>query len=293
LISSTAEEALLKRCSHFDLERNEENAMKACDVIVLAREKQLESCRKELLKSIKDGVKREKAIRSTIGTNIDESMFSEYIRVSKSEGAGDEDATKIIVELIDEAQATSSKRTEAKKDQKLLSAKEKATVWEHREKTHGIRRLTKELVGRVRSLRFFTAVRDLQKERENPPVIDCPSCGKEKVAVEDAALLSSCGHQGCKECVMRCASNEECVYTASGKCRSAARVLNVVNADTLGVDDVNRDGKGRHYGMKLEKVIELITYVCSYSNDDLYLTKSTARRSHQRTRFLSLSNSTT
>ncbi len=41
-------------------------------------------------------------------------------------------------------------------------------------------------------------------------------------------------------------------------CKSAARVLNVVDADTLGEDDVERDGRGKHFGMKLEKVVELI-----------------------------------
>ena len=48
---------------------------------------------------------------------------------------------------------------------------------------------------------------------------------------------------GCLECVTRCAEAEECVYSASGECGAAARVLNVVKADTLGVDDVERDGK--------------------------------------------------
>jgi len=63
---------------------------------------------------------------------------------------------------------------------------------------------------------------------------------------------------GCLLCVKSCAEKEECVYAVSGACKSAARVLNVVKADTLGVDDEARDGKGRHFGMKLEKVVQLI-----------------------------------
>ncbi len=63
---------------------------------------------------------------------------------------------------------------------------------------------------------------------------------------------------GCLPCVRRCAEKEECVYATLGQCKSAARVLNVVKADTLGVDDEERHGKGRHYGLKLEKVISLV-----------------------------------
>jgi hypothetical protein len=58
----SAEEALLKRCSHFDLETSNENAMKACDVIVRERQRQLDECQAELLKAIQDGVKREKTL---------------------------------------------------------------------------------------------------------------------------------------------------------------------------------------------------------------------------------------
>jgi len=44
----TAEEALLKRCSHFEIETsNRENAMKACEVIVKERTAQLENCKTE------------------------------------------------------------------------------------------------------------------------------------------------------------------------------------------------------------------------------------------------------
>ena len=40
-------------------------------------------------------------------------------------------------------------------------------------------------------------------------------------------------------------------------CKAAARVLNVVRGDTLGVDDAAHV-QGHHYGRKLEQVVELI-----------------------------------
>jgi len=255
---STAEEALLKRCSHFDLDTSNDNAMKACDVIVEERQKQLDECKEELLKCLIAGVKRE----ASIGRVGEESMFREYVRVSRTEGVGDKDATEIVVDLLDKAGATASHKSAVNGKNKTkedgdLPTKVKDQIWEHREKTHDIRRLTKELVGRVRSLRYFTVVRDLQRQSETPPVISCPSCNRENIPVSDIAVLSSCGHTGCLDCVKTCAEKEECVYAASDACKSAARVLNVVKGDTLGVDE-SREGRGKHYGMKLEKVIDLI-----------------------------------
>ncbi|KAI0042198.1 hypothetical protein FA95DRAFT_1682698 [Auriscalpium vulgare] len=251
--SNTAEEALLKRCSHFELDTSgKENAMKACEVIVQERKKQLQDCKVELLKKLKEALSKEK----DIGRTDDESMFQEHVRVCRTEGVGDEDATEAIKELLNEAGIGPTRISKSGKPMKDSTLRE--VIWEHREQTHHIRRLTKELVGRLRSLRYFTVVRDLQKQNDEPPVVACPACGRDAVPIEEIAVLSSCGHTGCYTCVKAAADREECVYAASGACKAAARVLNIVRGDTLGVDDVERDGKGKHFGLKLEKVMELI-----------------------------------
>ncbi|KZT11359.1 uncharacterized protein LAESUDRAFT_642051 [Laetiporus sulphureus 93-53] len=263
--SSTAEEALLKRCSHFELDSSDkENAMKACEVIVRERCAQLDDCKTELEKMILEALKMEKKI----GKMEIESLFREYVRVTRNEGVGDEDATEQTRTLLDQANVAAPLRTitnkqvdargKGKSKDDDLPESIKQLIWEHREKTHVIRRLTKELVGRVRSLRYFTAVRDLQKQADVAPVVSCPSCRRDQVPIEEVAVLSSCGHMGCIACVTEHAEREECVYAASGACKAAARVLNVVKGDTLGVDDEQRDGQGKHYGLKLEKVIYLV-----------------------------------
>ncbi|KAG6827082.1 hypothetical protein H0H92_013265 [Tricholoma furcatifolium] len=258
--SKSAEEALLKRCSHFELETTNDNAMKACDLIVAERQKQLDKCKGDLLKSIKEGIKREK----NLGYLGAESMFVEWIRVSRSEeSVEDPEASEVVVKLLDEAgvdEAGIEKPKKGGKEVKLTEAI-KAKAWDHREKTHEIRRLTKELVGRVRSLRYFVVVRDLQRQREKPPVVDCPNCGKTSLPMSEVAVLSSCGHMGCYDCVKSRAVGEECVYAGKGGCKAAARVLNVVKAETLGVDDPGRHGQEKHFGEKLEQVVHLIQFV--------------------------------
>ena len=269
----TAEEALLKRCSHFDLDqKDKENAMKACEVIVKERKKQLEECRNDLKTKVQKTLATEKKTPKT----SEESLFREFIRHTYQEGLGDEEASELVLKLFNEAGITSKGGSKAQ--EKSASAKgkksgsdphltndDKAKIWAHREETHEIRKVVKELVGRVRSLRYFTVVRDLQKQNEKPPEHPCPSCGRDKVPISELAVLSSCGHTGCETCVMAAAEKEECVYAGSGKCSAAARVLNVVKGETLGVDDEVRDGRGKHYGLKLEKVVELIKCVISPS----------------------------
>ncbi|KZO91677.1 hypothetical protein CALVIDRAFT_567992 [Calocera viscosa TUFC12733] len=137
--------------------------------------------------------------------------------------------------------------------------------WDLREQTHVIRRLEKELIGRVRSLRYFANVRDLQTldekhRRARVTEVICPNCPYTKgpLPIDDLSILSSCGHMGCRRCVMEHAMREECVHRQDG-CGAQARELNIVPADTLGMDET-RDRKTKHYGIKLEKMMRLVKH---------------------------------
>ncbi|KIJ55585.1 hypothetical protein M422DRAFT_240196 [Sphaerobolus stellatus SS14] len=275
--SSSAEEALLKRCSHFDLDMTEkENAMKACEVIVKDRKKQLDECRDEFIKEIREALEIEKKI----GKVEQESLFREFIRNLRTEGSGDKEATELMLKALETAGVKAeyplktSTNTVATDKGKVQNGKPKTKpkgdtkpqaltdlIWEHREHAHEIRKLAKELTGRVRSLRYFTVVRDLQKQdQQEVQDVHCPRCGRQSLPISEIGVLSSCGHMGCISCVLQCADgqNEECVYHASGECDLPAKIYHVVKAETLGVDDVVRDGKGKHFGRKLEQVVDLI-----------------------------------
>jgi len=100
----TAEEALLKRCSHFDLDqKDKENAMKAREVIVKERKKQLEECRNDLKTKVQKALATEKKTPKT----SEESLFREFIRHTYQEGLGDEEASEFVLKLFDEAGITS------------------------------------------------------------------------------------------------------------------------------------------------------------------------------------------
>ncbi|CAE6412947.1 unnamed protein product [Rhizoctonia solani] len=276
--SQSAEEALLKRCSHFELEIDIDNAVLECEAIVTERERQLEACKQELAKTL-PGMQSQHAL--VLREQSEQTPFGDWVKVTKEKGVGDADATRIILELIEEAGCSEGKGKApaatassggASKEKKVKTTGKSVPkpdniadrAWKLREETHVLRKLVKELVARVRSHRFFLAVRDLQQDRAHEKIVDCPSCGRKNLPWEDIALLSSCGHMGCEECVRAATSmgSEVCVLaykTASNEdsCAAGARDHNVVKASTLGKDEVH-DRLGKHYGKKLEAIVDLI-----------------------------------
>ncbi len=95
-----------------------------------------------------EGHQRRSQTEKDLGFVGQESMFNEYVRVTRTEGVDDKDSTDMVVALLDEA-GVGLPKAKGKPQEMQLSEKLKARVWEHREKTHEIRRITKELVGRV------------------------------------------------------------------------------------------------------------------------------------------------
>ena len=277
--SDSAEEALLKRCSHFDLDftahKNSDNAPKQCDVIVEERTKQLKECREELSVVLQEAQR----LHAKVPKGDEENHYERWLRVSKSTGVGDADATKEVQALIEAAakvkpptKSASPKKPKPKKKGKIiceddddLDADEDEDdkpktdadlLWDLREKTHRLRKLEKELVGRVRSLRYFEGVRDLQKSKGVLLITSCPVCSCKIDSLADISILSSCGHMGCHTCLTEAAYDERCPTEG---CRVAAVVSSVIRATTLGEEDTDR-AVGRHFGIKLEEVMKLIEY---------------------------------
>jgi len=298
--SETAEEALIKRCSHFELDSsrtNEENAVQACDVIVEERKKQLHSCREDIRRSLKDALTRYKQISSKewqvdAGARSSDkrpkNLFMEFVDQCRTGGVGDPDANHDIKVLLDEAFAAPRSFKVVYADGSVadpkISTKESSSVKKGKggkakaieeeepslDTTERIEQLKnkviylrglarKELAGRHRSLRYFTVVRDLQKSAASldgaTVEVTCPGCKRSNLDTSEIAVLSSCGHKGCYDCLREAARLTQCLTEG---CQAATRALAVVKADSLGAED-KRDGVGRHHGKKLEKIVELIT----------------------------------
>lgn len=271
----------MKRCSHFDLDVDDvDNAVLECEAIVQERERQLEACKEELAETLPEMQEQHALVIRELSDS--QTPFGDWVRVTREKGIGDADATKILLDLMEKAgcsegkgKATSGQGTSSKakpKEKKVKTSGKSVPkpdtiadrAWKLREDTHVLRKLVKELVARVRSHRFFVAVRDLQQDRAQKMTVDCASCGRKDLPWEDIALLSSCGHMGCEQCVRAAAAlgSEVCVLAYkngadAGGCAAGARDHNVVNASTLGKDEPH-DRDGRHFGKKLEEIMDLI-----------------------------------
>ncbi|KZV96801.1 hypothetical protein EXIGLDRAFT_833373 [Exidia glandulosa HHB12029] len=265
--SSSAEEALLKRAATFDLEEDADTAMTTCERIVKNRADQQTECVEDLKHKMRKAVE----LKAKIG-KAEEEYLAQFLGFLRGKGYGDEEAdtiardcwTEVSGESPSKKSAAAAPAAEGKKAKGKGKAKDAGSsaisdlIWELREHTHDMRRVIKELTGRVRSHRYFSAVRDVQRAGDDLSV-DCAGCGQTGLKAHEVSLLSSCGHMGCRSCVRNLADKEECVHAASGKCKDSARVSNIVHADTLGADDDVHSGK--HYGRKLEMIVDHIKNV--------------------------------
>ena len=357
--SSSAEEALLKRVSHFELDDESGTALRTCQDIVNVRTNQREECLNELALAVlkaramvqyvsqMDGFEKEEFQNTpfvrweqgVIADGIGDPTASDLLRqtleqatVAKAKKAShliqqrppvgsrvailssdgkswtegeirgysgqfkqkammyyddgerkEEDLTKVQWKEVKEAGATPSDTINTTKSQAMSKKEKNGSVddklWELREHTHGLRKLQKELVGRVRSLRFFMSVRDLQQAKVDE-AITCQVCEqtkkgpKTKHSKQQVGVLSTCGHIGCLECLKSNAENQECGVVG---CECATRDTSVVTADSLGTEiAVALKGKGNKQsdngvGVHGSKIIDLVAHIKSLPLDERVL----------------------
>ncbi|SNX86341.1 uncharacterized protein MEPE_05050 [Melanopsichium pennsylvanicum] len=138
----------------------------------------------------------------------------------------------------------------------------KAAAWAEeyhlRALVHQLTRLRNELVGRVNALRFFTMIRDCQRahlEGVHVQVV-CPATkckhGAKTLALSEVSISSTCGHSGCRECVLKEAYIGKCPTEG---CAALAKPTSIVQASSLGAED---DGKATRYGTKLALLCALL-----------------------------------
>ena len=192
----------------------------------------------------------------------EKNRFSEWLKgleKSSKEGCGDLDALQKLTSLAKSALAG----VDAPKTGKLgslRSADHKAVAdsqFRLREHCHLLRRIEKELVGRVRSLRYFEAIRAVQSRDQQSAAVCCESCkcGMDHSKLADWSIMSCCGHQGCAKCVLEAASNQECL--AAG-CGAAARVSSIIDAASIVPDATQSETTASRFGTKLSNVVQCI-----------------------------------
>lgn len=173
---------------------------------------------------------------------------------------GDSEAAVRLLEVLKKCGFRSASIPEAPVDGKVPSIPAKVNVaefkWDLREQTHLLRRLSKELVARVRSLRFFEVVRKLQHNgAEAAAVLKDSACGHYPRGTTSIpmAVLSCCGHVSCHKCMVDAVDSQRCVK--GDACHAAVRHTNIVKVSSLGVEGELSSGR---YGAKLLHLVNLI-----------------------------------
>lgn len=272
--SKSPEEALLKRCSHFTLDLDEgrlagEEAPDVCDFIHDLREEQLKDCKQQIKRQIlaashmhRDAVS--KGYYNAV--NATSRHFAEWVKIihstaSKDEATpdrskGDAGADAFLRELAIECGCTSESHIGRPRNSKDKHRSADVALYEEKrgkgetEDTYRVgrttivrdavvvlNRLVKELVGRIRSARYFDTVRRVLRSADSD-------------ADSDIAVLSCCGHYGKIADVQEEARWGRCVDPT---CGAQVQHLNILTAESLG-----SDRNSGHYGYKLETLVTLI-----------------------------------
>lgn len=279
--SADPREALIKRCAHFQMDENQtaKNAGAACQQIVQTRTHQLALCEEDLRYTLYEAIKIYLHIKDVKKGYSDaklgdkerkESHFVEYVKSTFSAaGNGDLEATTRHRQILEEQGVGYAKgdiTIDKAKHQKSICAskprkgedvggefKAKDSVadikWLLRERSHVLRRLANELVSRTRSLRYFTAVRDVQ--RNGPESIaSCVKCA-DKPTGSEMCILSACGHTGCHDCLKPLTNmGYECPHEG---CRLNLETHQLIPTSTLG-----REEKSGKFGAKILQLVQLI-----------------------------------
>ncbi|GAA5867419.1 hypothetical protein JCM3774_002898 [Rhodotorula dairenensis] len=267
--SQSPEEALLKRCSHFTLDLDEsllrgDEAPDVCDFIHRLREQQLADCKKELKYKILAAAWMHRYAKKKdyyASTNAPPEHMREWIqRILSGDGAGDASADRFLRGVLEECGCSVDADNRAvvrkpvnEEDQHRpedvadflpkLAKGETEHDWKLgrmtmiRDATVGLNRLIKELVGRIRSARYFRTVREiLRKDGDEPE--------------GELAVLSCCGHFGPVALVKEAVRRGKCIDETCG-----AHVFpeNVLTGEALGTDR-----SSGHYGYKLETLVTMI-----------------------------------
>jgi hypothetical protein len=273
--SKTAEEALLKRCCHFTLDltkkdRDAKSAQEACEYIAGDRTTQLKGCENDLYASINIAVGLHLYVRRKGAYGKDDperQHFKEWVNsvLGSKQNHGDSDAEARLVKVLErcgfKGTTWPSEVADPKAVAKVIKGEKVEDVkWRLREQSHLLRRLTKELVARVRSLRFFEVVRKLQRNgQEAKEVLEGSECDHRPSTQPgvEMAVLSCCGHISCWECMIKAADNQACPK-GKDNCQAAVRHTNVVKVKSLGIEGELSSGR---YGAKLQKLVDLINSI--------------------------------
>ncbi|CEL01085.1 hypothetical protein ASPCAL00677 [Aspergillus calidoustus] len=286
--SSTAEEALLKRCTSLALQGrwNGDGQPEAatCQSLINVRLEQLAKLKDEFKDRVKLAAwvynacdvkyeKFHKFIESVVRHDFGDMLVTEeaYPLIKDAIFKSHRDDWKLFFASLhghanveiegDDAEETSSNQAKRKSKDTLPLPMKPTRVGEFepmlREVTTTIRNLIVEWVLRERALRFLGTA--LQVQTGSQKSFPCHRCLGRPESLAKMNILGSCGHALCSNCTPITIEKEECAVIG---CRGSGKKFNVINAMTFSPNDLggdrNMDQSSRYGGTKLDALVNII-----------------------------------
>lgn len=280
--STSAEEALLKCCCHFNMSSSESgsSAMETIKDIIDHRRKQKDSLVTSLVRQIADAYRMQHKIlleqpgwlsETATGKGEVPSALKQYLQaVDKKESVthgADEEVHSAIDEIVQKAEAAFREEPNA-----CVEGFEDMLPTDHddnadtllqllfpmklclRNHMHYVRSTGKELCGRIRSLRY---VEWIHKFQTSESVFDCAHCPRKGISTKEVGVLSSCGHIGCLTCLENSASEEKCIEYP--QCQARVNRAHIVKSTFFG--EHVKDKSGGKFGKKLTTIVEKVNEI--------------------------------
>ena len=278
--SDSGEEALLKCCCHFNMSSSF-TALETIDDIILLRMSEKSRLEDEMIISLASAFRQHhnillhqpdwNMVTVTGKGEIHDALhvFLRDVKGMKSVPHGaDIEINARICTLVakGENQDESNPSFESCKFDNNVDEADEANLFnmKHalRNHMHLVRSLTKELCGRIRSLRYIQNIRKFQLANE---IFKCSMCERE-ISGSDTdhsiGVLSCCGHAGCIDCLRSFANEGRCIVS---DCCARVSTSHIASTDRLGVNNEMSSGR---FGRKLTSVVQKIQEILSNGNDD-------------------------
>lgn len=299
--SASAEEALLKCCSHFNMSQSSATALETLHDIIIRREEQKKLLETDLTDALTAAFRQRNkilqcqpnwmSVKETGQGEVRDELGEYLVLVETKQGVphgGDDEINTYLEKIVEKAKKnyksdpnridnvfaevngdeddfdsdediSSKKRKRSPKQKKPLINKPKdidddmlfAMKQALRNHMHGVRSLVKELCGRTRSLRYIQCIRRFQKSTSTG--FSCSYCSKTELTIDQVGVLSSCGHNGCLDCLKKNAGEGKCIDHG---CDARVSSAHIVLANNLSLD--RDDQNGGKFGAKLNAVAKKV-----------------------------------
>ncbi|MCJ1251824.1 hypothetical protein MMC30_009062 [Trapelia coarctata] len=242
--SASPEEALLKRCSVFQIESpgGKAEELEVLEMMIDTRQAEFEDHRLHLVDRLNEAV----AMKQHCGEA--DTHYQRWFGLVCENTYGDKAATENLRSMVYDAEKFLGPREAGEASQQ--------DVQKLRELKITLHKMALEYVTRMRMLRFLQQFYGIQewsrKTGRKLFKVDC--CGSKFENLDDLSVLALCGHTACKNCLY--SDSHESMCPVNG-CTGPALAFHAIDAREL----LNRPTAvpgPKHFGSKIEDLVKLV-----------------------------------